>query len=294
LKGLADSTDTSYGAHSVTFDTTGLDTLALNALTRPPKIPRRSGGASFSPLLGFHRAEGWIVGAGAQVGSRKAGWLEASGTYGFSNEEGRYSFGWRRTLLYRGPQLRRTLVERGRILPGTTRLDLEVRYARESLPFAPEHATPRLGNPDAWLTGNTSSSLYERRGFEGSLTLWTGDWRLEGGVRDADEQPMPLVNDFALFTHDENIPRTSRARTTRTPSRSAASGSCAPTGSWARSPRPASAAATAGARAASLRRRCGSASRSRRTRRSSTARPRRMRRSSAASGSAGHARCRRW
>ena len=207
LKGLADSTDASYGTHSVTFDTTGIDTLALNALTHPPVIKQRRQGASLYPMLGFHRAEGWIVGAGAQVGSRKAGWLELSGTYSFSNEEGRYSFGYRRTLLYSGPQLRRSLVERGRIIPGKTRLDMEVRYARESLPFAPEHATPRLNNPDAWLTGNTSSSLYERRGFEGSLTLWTGDWRLQGGYRDAVEENMPLVNDWTLFTHRENVPR---------------------------------------------------------------------------------------
>jgi len=206
FKGLADSTDTSYGTQSVTFDTTGLDTLALNALTRPPAIPRRAPGPALYPLFGFHRAEGWILGAGARVGSRQAGWFEPSGTYSFSNEEARYSFGYRRTLLYSGPQLRRTLVERGRIIPGTTRLDMELRYARESLPFAPEHATPRIGNPDAFLTGNTSSSLYERRGFEGSLTLWTGDWRFEGGYRDAKEQNMPLVNDWTLFTHAENVP----------------------------------------------------------------------------------------
>jgi hypothetical protein len=206
FQGLADSTDTSYGTQSVTFDTTGIDTLALNALSRPPAIPRRTGGTSFYPMLGFHRAEGWILGAGARVGSRKGGWLELSGTYSFSNEEARYAFGYRRTLLYRGPRLRRTLVERGRIVPGTTRLDVELRYARESLPFAPEHATPRIGNPDAFLTGNTSSSLYERRGFEGMLTLWTGDWRLEGGYRDAKEENMPLVNDWTLFTHAENVP----------------------------------------------------------------------------------------
>ena len=206
LQGLADSTDASYGTQSVTFDTTGLDTLAMNALTRPPAIPRRVSTMAIYPLAGFHRAEGWILGAGGRVGSRSAGWLEASGTYSFSNEEGRYAFGYRRTLLYAGSQLRRTLVDRGQILPGTTRLDLELRYARESLPFAPEHATPRIGNPDAFLTGNTSSSLYERRGFEGTLTLWTGDWRLQGGVRDAKEEAMPLVNDWTLFTRPENVP----------------------------------------------------------------------------------------
>jgi len=213
LKGLADSTDASYGTQSVTFDTTGLDTLSLNALTRPPALPRRSSGTAFYPMLGFHRAEGWIVGAGARLGSRTAGWLEPSATYSFSNEEARYSIGWRRTLLYRGPSLRRTLVERGRIVPGRTRLDLELRYARESLPFAPEHATPRIGNPDAFLTGNTSSSLYERRGFEAALTLWKHDFRLEAGVRDAKEDRMPLVNDFALFTRSENIPANVQADT---------------------------------------------------------------------------------
>jgi hypothetical protein len=213
FKGLADSTDVSYGTQSVTFDTTGLDTLALNALLRPPVIARRTSSTAFYPLLGFHRAEGWIVGAGARVGSRTAGWFEPSGTYSFSNEQARYSFGWRRTLMYHGPSLRRTLVDRGRIFPGTTRLDLELKYARESLPFAPEHATPRIGNPDAFLTGNTSSSLYSRRGFEADLTLWTGDWRFEGGFRDAKEDRMPLVNNFTIFTRGENVPANVQAGT---------------------------------------------------------------------------------
>jgi hypothetical protein len=112
LKSLSDSTDASYGAQSVTFDTTGIDTLALNALSRPPAIARRTHPLSLTPLVGFHRAEGWIAGAGGRVGSRQAGWLELSGTYGFSNKEGRYDASWRRTLLWRGPQLRRTLIER--------------------------------------------------------------------------------------------------------------------------------------------------------------------------------------
>jgi hypothetical protein len=206
LKGLADSTDAAYGAQSVTFDTSGIDTLAMNALTRPPAIDRRVKPLSVAPLLGFHRAEGWIAGLGGRFGSRKAGWLEASGTYGFSNKEGRYAAGYRRTLLWRGPQLRRTLVERGRIFPGTTRLDAEVRYARASLPFAPEHSTPRLGNPDAFITGKTSSSLYEQRGWEAALTFWHGDVRLEAGVRHEDEQPMPLVNDWTLLTKDAEVP----------------------------------------------------------------------------------------
>jgi len=206
LKGLADSTDTSYGAQSVTFDTTGLDTLALNALEKPPILKRRGGGPGISPLLGFHRAEGVIVGAGARVGSRQAGWLEPSGTYSFSNKEGRYAFGWRRTLLYRGPERRLTLVERGRIVPGTTRLDLELRYARASLPFAPEHATPRLGNLGAVVSGKNSSSLYEQRGFEGSLALWRGDVRLVAGVRHEDEEPMARVNDWTLLTAEANVP----------------------------------------------------------------------------------------
>jgi hypothetical protein len=38
------------------------------------------------------------------------------------------------------------------------------------------------------------------------LTLWTGDWKLEGGYRDAKEENMPLVNDWTLFTRAENVP----------------------------------------------------------------------------------------
>ncbi len=206
FQGLADSTDASYGTQSVTFDTTGLDSLASGALTRPPRIHRRGGGLGLSPLLGYHRAEGAIVGMSGRVGSRAAGWLSLAGTYGFGNRQGRYAFGYRRTLLYRGARRGRLLAEPGRIVEGATRIDLDLGYARSSQPFLPEHATPRLGNFDALFSGKSSSSLYEQRGASGGLTFWTGDWRLVAGVRHWLDQPMPLVTRYTLLADREGVP----------------------------------------------------------------------------------------
>ena len=213
FKSLSDSTDASYGAQSVTFDTTGLDSLALGALDRPPRIERRRRGLAITPLLGFHRAEGWIVGAGWGLGSRGAGWLDASGTYGFANREGRYAAGYRRTLFYHGPRSSRVLAEPGRIVDQATRLDVELRYARASLSFMPEHASARLFNLSAILTGKDSPSLYEQRGATGALTLWTGDWRLGVGVRHAREEAMFLETNWVLVGNRSAVPPNMPART---------------------------------------------------------------------------------
>jgi hypothetical protein len=206
FKGLSDSTDVSFGAQSVTFDTTGLDSLAWSALDRPPSLERRRRGLALTPLLGFHRAEGWIFGAGGRLGSRPAGWFDGSGTYGFANREGRYAAGYRRTLFYRGPRSARVLADAGRIADEATRLDAEVRYARASLPFMPEHASARLFNFSAALTGKDSPSLYEQRGVTGALTLWTGDWRFGLGVRHAQEEAMFLETDWVLVGKRSEVP----------------------------------------------------------------------------------------
>jgi len=211
FKGLSDSTDASYGEQSVVFDTTGLDSLAASALANPPHIKKRGGALLLAPLLGYHRAEGTIVGLASRVGAPSAGWLSMSGTYSFGNQGGRYSFGYRRTLLYHGLMRGRALADAGRILDGATRLDLDLGYARSSLPFMPEHAGMRLWNIEPVLTGKGSASLYEQRGATGSLTFWTGDWRLLAGVRHEIEQPMSVVSDWTLL-HAGDVPPNTTAQ----------------------------------------------------------------------------------
>jgi hypothetical protein len=212
FKGLSDSTDTSYGEQSVVFDTTGLDSLAAGALARPPRIKKKSGNLQLAPLLGFHRAEGTIVGLTSRVGTPAGGWLSMGGTYSFGNQQARYAFGYRRTLLYHGLRRARALAEPGRILDGATRLDAEIEYARSSLAFMPEHAGHRLWNIEPVLSGKGSASLYERRGTTGSLTLWTGDWRFVAGARHVNEKPMYVVTDWTLFNGPHAAPPNTEAR----------------------------------------------------------------------------------
>jgi len=212
FKGLSDSTDASYGTQSVVFDTTGLDSLAAGALLHPPKIKRRGGSLLLAPLLGYHRAEGTIVGLSSRVGTPAKGWLSMSGTYSFGNQQARYAFGYRNTLLYHGLRRTSALALPGRILDGATRLDAEISYARSSLAFMPEHAGHRLWNIEPVLSGRGSASLYEQRGIAGSLTLWTGDWRFVGGARHVNEDPMYVVTDWTLFHSADAAPPNTQAK----------------------------------------------------------------------------------
>ena len=212
FKGLSDSTDASYGAQSIAIDTTGLDSLAANALMSPPRIKKGRGRLTLAPLLGYHRAESVIAGLTSRIGTPARGWLSMSGTYGFGNHEGRYAFGYRRTLVYHGLRRTRALADPGRILDGATRLDAEIEYARSSLAFMPEHAGHRLWNIEPVLSGKGSASLYEQRGATGSLTLWTGDWRFIAGARHAIEESMPVVTDWTLFNTSDAAPPNTQAR----------------------------------------------------------------------------------
>jgi len=207
LKGLADSTDASYGTQSVAIDTSGLDSLALFALDRPPLASRRNGGGlGLHPVIGFHRAEGWILGGGVRVGSRALGRLDMRGAYAFSSELGRYEFDYRRVLFESGGTFRRRYIELRRIADGGTRLDLELRYARMDLAFMAEHADPDFGMIGSIISGDNSQSIYEQRGLSAGLALWTGDWRFRAGVRDAKDVPLPRATTWSMFGTDGGVP----------------------------------------------------------------------------------------
>ncbi len=206
LKSLGDSTDATYGAQSVAFDTTGLDSLAAGALAHPPRIPRRRQGGSLTPLSRFHRAEGWVLGLRTRVGAPRPGWLGLSGAYGFGDHLGRYDFDYRRTLYASAsaPGARRG--EPGTIDDGVTRLDLTLRYERSTAAVMPEHSLMALSSIAAWGGGRNRQNVYETRGGTAALTLWAGDFRVDAGVRRAVDDAMPRVTDWSLFGPRQGAP----------------------------------------------------------------------------------------
>lgn len=204
LQDLADSTDLYFGDSSVAFDTTGLDSLLG---VRWNQARARGGRLSLRwvPVPLYHRATGVRLGAIAEFIGPFPGVLRLGAEYGFSDEGGRYEVGWRGTL-WRSPRARWRVdrFTRPRIGDGP-RLDLEVRYARATLPFMPEHAGRDYGGFQAFFFGTDEQDVYERRGGEAAATGWAGDWRLSLGVRHAAERAMPLATDWSLFGSPEDV-----------------------------------------------------------------------------------------
>jgi hypothetical protein len=201
LRGLADSTDAFFGRTAVAFDTTGVDSLIRTRGAEKPKEPaRRGASAHFFPVLGYHRATGATLGAGARVGGDDLGWADARGSYGFANQEGRYRVSLARALLGRTRGN-----DRGRLwLVGS--------YARETLPFAPEHARTLESAVVALTTGQDRQSVFERRGAEAALR-WEATSSLgEVGWRIARDQSMPLATRFSLWGADRDVPPVTPAR----------------------------------------------------------------------------------
>lgn len=214
LQGLADSTDAYFGENSVAFDTTGLDSLLgvkwTEARARRNRLDLRP-----LPIVGFHRATGVRLGAVAEMAGPFTGIFRLGGEYGFSDQGGRYQVGWRGTL-WRSPRARWRFdrFARARIGDGP-RVDFEARYARETLPFMPEHAGRDYGGLQAFFFGTDEQDVYERRGGEAGLTGWAGDWRVAAGLRHADERAMPLATDWSVFGHAADVVPVEPARTDR-------------------------------------------------------------------------------
>ena len=205
LEELTDSTDLQFGSTSVAFDTLGLDTLEANALTLPSPIVSRRRFRTMWPIVGYHRATGFTAGLGLRTGSPALGVFDLRGSYATSAKLGRYAFAWRKTIWAPGPAVGyyRTMAP-GRI-GERTRLDLDLRYARENLAFMPEHADPDNGALGAFISGTGEQSIYESRGWSAGLTLWTGDWRFRGGVLAAHDKPLPVATRFSLFGKEEDV-----------------------------------------------------------------------------------------
>ncbi len=204
LRGMSDSTNVYFGPTSVAFDTTGIDSLLR--VGGDPKLGKRSAfkqGLSFLPISTFHRAEGHSLGLAATLGRRQLGQLSLRGSYGLANEEGRYRFGWKRDLW------RRSMTGDPE---ATTRVILSLGYARETLPFAPEHAQPFSSSFGAFATGRDRQSVYESRGFTGELALQTLGFAVGAGYHGARDQSMPRATRATLWGRDRSVPEVTRAR----------------------------------------------------------------------------------
>jgi hypothetical protein len=206
---LADSTDASYGEASVAYDTTGLDSLSaydFGDLPPPKEQRRRAGRLSISPILGYHRTEGVVLGAGATVGGLTAGVFHAEGSFGFENQGGRYAFRWRKPLFIGGDLSRYRRLAEPRLIERRRQLDLFLEYARTTEQFMPEHARPRAGSARAILFGRDQQSVYESRGFRGGLTWWAGDVRMIAGWEEQKERAMPLETRWSVFGDRDSVP----------------------------------------------------------------------------------------
>ncbi len=200
LRGLADSTDAYFGPNAAVFDTTGIDSLIrVKGSAKPDSVVPHKPGLGFYPIGGFHRATGTVAGAG--TGSNLPGGtsLDMKGSYGFANKEGRYFFGLSRVLAHR---------------PGKQdgSLGLNLAYARETVPFAPEHETRFPSMVGAFFTGIDRQSVYERRG--GSVALeWTEeDFFASAGWRAARDQSMPRATKFTVWGAKRSVSEVTRAR----------------------------------------------------------------------------------
>lgn len=205
LRGLADSTDAFFGRTAVAFDTTGIDSLILTRSAEKPEGPARKGVSThFFPDFDYHRATGASTGAGARAEYADRGRIEARGAYGFGNKEGRY-----RTSLALALSRREDGPEGGRDRDG---LWLVGTYARETLPFAPEHARTLESAVAALTTGRDRQSVFERRAAEAALRWETRSSLGEVGWRVARDHSMPLVTRFSLWGADADVPPVTPAR----------------------------------------------------------------------------------
>jgi hypothetical protein len=200
LRGLADSTDATFGRKAAEFDTTGVDSLIrAKAAGKPDSTKAAKRGVSFSasPVSDFHRASGVVMGASIPVTIGSGTTLTMEGSYGFANEEGRYRIELARELW-------RSSRTRAGAEPAT--LEIDVSYARETVRFAAEHETRFPSSVGAFFTGRDRQSVYERRGTAVALK-WAGIGRFAMvGWRGMRDQSMPRATNFTVWGRDSSVP----------------------------------------------------------------------------------------
>lgn len=215
LRGLADTTDVFFGRTSVEFDTTGLDSMVAarggaTALPGDSLSPAYHGGGvrqSLRPIGRWNRSEGAALGATTKLSHPTLGGVELGGSYGYSNQEWRYSLGWSRTLRNRPPPpLDESELQFGETRE-SSRLVLSARYADETLPFAPEHAHEVTSALRALATGLDGQSVYERRAFVAQLAwIASASFRAALGYRDGEDETMQRTQRFSLWGARTRVP----------------------------------------------------------------------------------------
>ena len=189
LASLADSTHAFFRGDTLTFDSTGTDSLERLYRQHPelgPKQPRgeyddRRAGSENSPLVRVNRLEGVVSAARAQLnGTGKGpGALSATAGWSFGLHEARYALGWTRAF---GDE-DRSLSVHASAYRSTERLDI-----------AQVEPDPLVAGPR--LEPRRDELCFRREGWQARALLRTGWLAVEGRYRDEQAHPLPYPGGF--------------------------------------------------------------------------------------------------
>ncbi len=195
VRSLSDSTDAWYGATAAPVDTAGLDSALAVGLARPrgPHAWAGSDGSrrglhlSWSPALGFNRADGGQLGAGLALRSPLPGRFSGQAQYTTGTHdllgEGAWGTSWR--------------VERLR-----SRLSFRVAAGRWSEAFDRDHYDPGFSTLGALLYGSDRHHYLRRDGYTTTLRLGGEAGLASIGWCDHLESSLPYTTAWTLFGGD--------------------------------------------------------------------------------------------
>ena len=195
---MSDSTDAWYGAAASPVDTAGLDSALAAGLARPrgrqggsgSNSARRGQHFSWSPALGFNRADGGQLGAGLTLHLPLPGQLSGRAQYTTGTHdllgEGAWGTSWA------VPRLR-------------SRLSFRIAAGRWSEAFDRDHYDPAYSTFKALLHGNDRHHYLRRDGFTSTLRLGGEAGLASIGWRDQLESSLPYTTSWTLFGGDPKL-----------------------------------------------------------------------------------------
>jgi hypothetical protein len=194
VRSMRDSTDAWFGSTAAPVDTAGLDSALAAGLLRSPHDrghARRKLGFDWGPALGFNRADGGQLGAGASL---RTPWLSGlsgrlqytTGTHDLLGE-GAWAPSWRVDAL-------------------AARLGLRLAAGRYTLAFDRDYYEPILTSINALVAAEDRHQYFRRDGFISSLRLSAEPGFALVGWRDQLESPLPYTTDWYLFGHGPVLP----------------------------------------------------------------------------------------
>jgi hypothetical protein len=191
LGGLADSTDSYFGASAAPVDTAGLDS-ALAYAFENPLVENLKGTLrpALSPWFDFNRVDGAVWGLGAGIG-REPRWgrigVEAGWAAGPDD-----LLGGVRYEKHLGPE--------------TARWTLRVRGGRRTANLDRARGDSYLSTMRALVTGGDRSHYLRREGFGATLARQTPTYRMSAGWRDERELPLAVTATWNLFGRTPEVP----------------------------------------------------------------------------------------